>query len=150
MCFMKIRFLLICFAGACVLPLQAQYAISWYKVAGGGGASSGGGFALSGTVGQPDAGGVLTGGNYSLAGGFWALAAVQTPGAPLLQIQLTGTNTVLLSWPSPSTGFKLQQTPSLAPPAWVDNGQAYTDDGVRKSIVINPPVNNWFFRLKSP
>jgi len=32
--------------------------------------SSGGGFELSGTIGQPDAG-VLSGGNFTLAGGFW-------------------------------------------------------------------------------
>ncbi|HXR05029.1 MAG TPA: hypothetical protein VN836_10025, partial [Verrucomicrobiae bacterium] len=34
-----------------------QYSIDWHKVAGGGGTSSGGTFAVSGTIGQPDAGG---------------------------------------------------------------------------------------------
>ena len=41
----------------------------------GGGESSGGTYALAGTVGQPDAG-TLTGGPYSLVGGFWAGAPV--------------------------------------------------------------------------
>ena len=32
--------------------------------------STGGGYQLGGTIGQPDAGG-LSGGDYTLAGGFW-------------------------------------------------------------------------------
>ena len=40
------------------------------------------------TIGQHGAGGPMTGGNYSLTGGFWALYAVQTPGAPLLKITI--------------------------------------------------------------
>jgi hypothetical protein len=48
------------------------YDLTWNTYDGGGGTSTGGGFELSGTAGQPDAGEqVLTGGNYSLAGGFW-------------------------------------------------------------------------------
>lgn len=45
--------------------------IPWYTIDGGGGTSSGGGFALSGTVGQADAGTVMTGGAFRLSGGFW-------------------------------------------------------------------------------
>ena len=64
-----------------------QYSIDWYKIAGGGGTSTGGVYAVSGTIGQHDAGGPMTGGSYSLTGGFWSLiTVVQTPGAPLLTI----------------------------------------------------------------
>ena len=50
---------------------QAGYEISWYTVDGGGATlSTGGGYTLGGTAGQPDAG-VLAGGGYVLAGGFW-------------------------------------------------------------------------------
>ena len=38
---------------------------------GGGGRSTGGSFELTGTIGQPDAGQSLTGGNFRLSGGFW-------------------------------------------------------------------------------
>ena len=56
----------------------------------------------------------MTGGNYSLDGGFWGIiAAVQTPGAPLLSITRSG-NSVIVSWPSPSTGFTLQQNSNVA------------------------------------
>lgn len=59
-----------------VVPVLAaiSYDLSWWTVDGGGGAVSGGAYALSGTIGQPDAG-VLSGGSYTLAGGFWGGAA---------------------------------------------------------------------------
>ncbi len=52
------------------------YDLSWWTVDGGGGTSSGGGYALSGTIGQPDAA-LVAGGGYTLAGGFWGGGAVQ-------------------------------------------------------------------------
>lgn len=43
----------------------------------GGGVSTGGAFSLTGTIGQPDAyQEVAKGGEYSLAGGFWANATI--------------------------------------------------------------------------
>ena len=53
------------------------YDLSWSTIDGGGTTwSEGGGYALGGTVGQPDAG-VLSGGDYTLAGGFWGGAAAR-------------------------------------------------------------------------
>jgi hypothetical protein len=49
----------------------AQPTIPWYTIDGGGGTSSGGAVVLSGTIGQPDAGVVMSNGQVSLAGGFW-------------------------------------------------------------------------------
>ena len=134
---------------ALVLSVQAQnYSIDWYKVAGGGGTSTGGVYSVSGTVGQPDAG-AMTGGNYSLVGGFWSLiAVVPTPGAPVLSIRLTSTNTVLVTWPSPSTGYILQQNPDLRTANWVTAPETQSDDGTIKAVVVNPPAVNLFFRLK--
>ncbi len=51
------------------------YDLSWWTVDGGGGSLSNGSYALSGSVGQPDAGTALTGGNYTLVGGFWGAGA---------------------------------------------------------------------------
>ncbi len=64
---------------------QAQsYSIDWFTIDGGGGASTGGVYQVSGTIGQPDAG-KMSGGNFTIDGGFWGIiAAVQTPGALLL------------------------------------------------------------------
>jgi hypothetical protein len=57
-------------------PVSARsYGIDWYKVAGGGGTSTNGSLQIDGTVGQPDASGPLTGGGYSLAGGYVGVIA---------------------------------------------------------------------------
>src|SRR5882724_11803507 len=101
-------FLLLASANLFAAAVQGQsYSLDWHKIAGGGGSSSSSQFALSGTIGQHDAGGPMTGGRFSLTGGFWALSALQTPAAPLLSIRLTATNTAQILWPSPSPGFNL-------------------------------------------
>jgi len=128
-----------------------SYAIDWFTIDGGGGASTGGVYSVSGTIGQPDANPQpLTGGNFSLVGGFWSLLAVQTPGAPLLTIRLTTTNTALVSWPSPSTGFTLQQNADLNTTNWVAAPQSVSDNGTNKVILVNPPAGNRFYRLFKP
>src|SRR2546421_6304208 len=102
-----------------VSALQAQnYSIDWFTIDGGGGTSTGGVFSVSGTIGQPDAG-HMSGGNYTLDGGFWGIiAAVQTPGAPTLRVFRTTTNTVVLAWPISSAVFSLQQTANVSAPGW--------------------------------
>ena len=124
-----------------------SYSIDWYKVAGGGGTSTGGVFVVSGTIGQADAGGPLTGGNYSLAGGFWALiSVVQTPGLPNLTITHAGSS-VIVSWPNTGS-YTLQQNGNLAAGGgWTTSGYAVTPNNGTNSITINPPIGNLFFRL---
>ncbi len=125
------------------------YSIDWYKVAGGGGASTGGVYTVTGTIGQHDAGGAMAGGNYSVTGGFWSLiAVVQPPGAPALTATHSG-GSVIVSWPSSSTGFVLQQNSNLATANWAPSGYAVSDDGTNKSITISPPAGNLFFRLSN-
>ena len=125
-----------------------SYSIDWYKIAGGGGTSTGGVYSVSGTIGQPDASGAVTGGNYSLTGGFWSLFAVQTPGAPVLSIQLTSTNTAIVYWPSPSTGFNLQVSTNLVTTNWVTAAETVSDNGSIRFILVNPHTGNCFYRLK--
>ena len=65
------------------LPVLAQSGgeldLSWNTIDSGGGTfSSGGSYTLGGTIGQPDAGG-MTGGAYTLSGGFWAGQAAPPP-----------------------------------------------------------------------
>ena len=131
------------------LAAQAQnYSIDWYKVSGGGGSSTGGTYQVSGSIGRHDAGGPMTGGNFSLTGGFWALYAMQTPGAPLLRIFLTPTNTAVVAWPYPSTGWNLQQNTNLATTNWVTPAQTVNNNGTINYIIVNPPTGNRFYRLK--
>jgi hypothetical protein len=62
-----------------------SYDLSWSTIAGGGGTSSSSGYSLSGTIGQADAGG-LSGGSYTLNGGFWNEAGQS--GAQLIYLPL--------------------------------------------------------------
>jgi hypothetical protein len=122
-----------------------QYSIDWYKVSGGGGTSSGGVYSVSGTIGQPDASGAMSSGNYSLTGGFWSLNAVQTPGAPVLTITYSG-NQAIVSWPSSVTGWTLQTNNNLATGSWGN----YLGTVVNNSATNSPPKGNLFFRLTQP
>ena len=61
--------------------------ISRWVVAGGGGQSAGGGYALNGTLGQPEAGPTLSDGDYTLSGGFWGGVAITVPNIYLPLIQ---------------------------------------------------------------
>jgi hypothetical protein len=126
-----------------------SYSLSWFKTAGGGGTCTNTQYSLSGTIGQADAG-AMSGGPYSLSGGFWTLYAVQTPGAPKLSIATTSTNTVVVSWPSVSTGFHLEQNAQLASASWVAPAEPVLNDGTNKFIVVRLPTANRFYRLKSP
>jgi hypothetical protein len=137
--------------GLLLVSIQAQdYSLNWFTVDGGGGTSIGGIYAVTGTIGQPDAG-TMSGGPFSLVGGFWSIiSAVQTPGAPLLAILNTGTNAVVLSWPSPSAGFILQQNSDLTTTNWTRVDLPVGDDGTTKSMIIAPAAGNRFFRLKNP
>ena len=71
------RRLVVALAVAAVAVLAAAPAgaqsvtMDWHTVDAGGAASSGGAYELEGTMGQPDAG-TLSGGAYTLKGGFWA------------------------------------------------------------------------------
>jgi hypothetical protein len=129
-----------------------SYSIDWSTFDGGGGTSTGGVYTITGTIGQPDASiTTMTGGPDSLTGGFWAIYAVQTPGAPLLTITRTMTNTVAVSWPSPSTGWYLQQnTNSVSSVNWSNVTSGIQDDGTTKSLIVNPPTGNRFYRLHKP
>lgn len=144
------NFLLLASLWIPAIGFTQQYSMDWFKVAGGGGTSTGGVYSVSGTIGQPDAGGALAGGNYSVTGGFWSLISVlQTPGAPLLTITRSGAN-VIVSWPSPSAGFSLQQNPDLATTDWTSFVGPVGDDGTTKSVTNSPPTGNKYFRLVYP
>jgi len=128
-----------------------QYDLSWFTVDGGGGTSSGGTYSLSGTIGQPDAG-ALAGGSYSLTGGFWSLVStVQVPTAPNLYVFYSTTNTVVVYWTLPDTGWALQSDLNVGNPAgWSDVAGTLGTDGTYRWYVVALPTGNKFYRLHHP
>lgn len=62
---------------ACVMMMCSSapaqtFDLAWHTIDGGGGKSTAAGLTLNGTFGQPDAGATMTGGQFTLTGGFWA------------------------------------------------------------------------------
>ncbi|MGO8928775.1 MAG: hypothetical protein ACLQU3_18060 [Limisphaerales bacterium] len=135
----------------CLCANAQSYSIDWYKVSGGGGTSTGATYQVNGTIGQPDAGGQMTGGNYSLTDGFWSLiSVVAAPGLPNLTITLVGPNSVVVAWPNTGS-YTLQQNSNLAVPGgWTTSGYSITTANGTNSITITPPVGKLFFRLSDP
>ena len=129
------------------LPAQAQtYSIDWSKISGGGGISTGGVFAVSGTIGQPDAGGPMTNGPYSVTGGFWVLpTAVQTVGAPTLKIAPAAPGLALVSWTPATPGFVLQESIGLSSGNWTNSVS-----GATNPVVVPATLPKKFYRLLKP
>ena len=145
---MKIIILLTCLLSPMTGRPQS-YSIDWYKVAGGGGTSVGGAYSLNGTIGQHDASGAMSGGSYSLTGGFWSIVAVQTPGVPNLLIRYLGPNSVVVSWLA-TGNFSLRQNTDLATTNWMVSSYPVTTENGTNSVTITPALGNLFFRLASP
>jgi hypothetical protein len=94
----------------------------------------------------------MTGGQYSLVGGFWGVVdVIQTPGAPGLLIERTPGGVRVL-WERPATGWVLEETTalqsvptaiawSLVPPA------SYLSDATHFFITVPAPAGNRFYRL---
>jgi len=134
------------------LACAQTYSIDWYKIAGGGGASSNGQYSVTGTIGQPDAGVAMTGGGYSLTGGFWSLiSVVQTAGLPNLSITHSGTS-VIISWPNTATCCLQQNNNAAESAGWATSGYTVTTVNGTNSITIpiTAPAGNMFFRLCNP
>ena len=139
----------------CELPgipaLAQRFSIDWYKITAGGGTSSNAQFTVSGSVGQHDSGGAMRGGSFSLTSGFWSIiTAVQTPGAPLLTIQLNGPTGVTLSWPAAPSGFILQQNSSLGTANWGEVTNAIISGAGVNEVNVSFSRGNNFYRLVHP
>src|SRR4051812_13897338 len=138
--------------GVATGAVAQNYSIDWFTIDGGGGTSSGGTFSVTGTIGQPDAG-HMSGGAYTIDGGFWGIIAAvqQGPNSPTLRVVLTATNTVVLAWPSTATGFNLQQNGVIDNAAtWGTVPTVPIVVGSEKQVIVSPPVGNRFYRLKNP
>ncbi len=77
----------------------------------------------------------------------WRIA----PDVPWLSISRSATNTVTISWPSPAPGWELQQnTNSLSSADWTNVAATIQDDGTTKTLIVNRPTANRFYRLHKP
>jgi hypothetical protein len=70
--------------------------------------------------------------------------------APLLSIQMTRTDTLLLSWPAASTGFALQQTSALDTANWLTVTNVINIVNGQNQVIVSPVNRESFYRLQSP
>ena len=127
------------------------FAVSPSVIASGGGTSTGGIFSVSGTIGQP-ATGNLAGGNFVLQGGFWSGAvAVQTPGAPHLNLVRSGGNYVL-TWADTGAGFVLEIATALQTlnTSWNNSGATPTLANGTNTVTLPAQPGKSFYRLRKP
>ncbi len=70
--------LLVGFVTLAQAQVGSGYDLSWWTVDGGSERLAGGDFVMLGTAGQPEAGNVLTGGQFTLSSGFWSSGGTTT------------------------------------------------------------------------
>jgi hypothetical protein len=103
---------------------------------------------VSGTIGQPDAGAPMTGGPFSISGGFWSLpVAVQIIGAPTLCIRQTGTNTPRPAWADTGGSWQLQGNSDLNSTHWFDVPEAVQTNGASRAVMISASAAQRCYRL---
>ncbi|HET9316806.1 MAG TPA: DUF11 domain-containing protein, partial [Vicinamibacteria bacterium] len=134
------------------------YEIDWWTVDGGGAMNgTGGAYTLSGTIGQPDAGGPYTGAAYSLHSGFWAIAAgggggpqadlgiTKTDGASTAVPGQAVTYTIVATnaGPSPVTNATVTDAPpaTLTGVSWTCTASAGSSCPASGTATINAPVS---------
>lgn len=128
--------------------VTAQLAIDWFTIDGGGGTSSSDGYSITGTIGQPDAG-VMRGYPYTVVGGFWSLVAAVPPPGFSLNVALTETNSVVISWPIAAGNWMLQQSSELGESAhWTEVSPPYSSNATHYFIVASMPVGTRFYQLR--
>ena len=100
---------------------------------------------------QPD-GNVLIGGDFDIVNGVARPRVARLYGdsaAPSLSIARSNAF-VIVSWPSPSTGFVLQQNSDLKTTNWTTPSETVADNGMTKFISVSPVPGARFYRLFKP
>lgn len=89
----------------------------------------------------------MTGGVFSVTGGFWALPKlIQAPGAPMLNITNAAPGFATLWWTPPSgTNWVLQERANLSAGSWSNVPSGWTNP-----IVVPATLPTKFCRLFKP
>ena len=100
----------------------------------------------SGASGDVQNSGVLYLDNTSTIGILNGNPAISEPSP---RISLTPSNTIVISWLYPSTGWSLQQNSDLATSNWVTPTNTVANNGTNNFIITSRTFNKLFFRLKN-
>lgn len=141
---MRRRLVILLLLAAGIAGKAADRAVTAVVSSGGGGKSVGTRFTVTGSIGQADATVTrLTGSRFGIDAGIQAMiVALQTPGAPTLEVTASG-NQIIISWDNSVTGWTLQQTASIGPNASWQNSSGV----VSNRLSLTAPSSNRFYRL---
>jgi hypothetical protein len=82
-------------------------------------------------------------------GKTWADVTPPFVTTPNLKIVSNNDGTVTISWPSAATGYNLESTANLVPPAtWTPSTNTVTVTGTNQTVTVSAGNGNQFFRLK--
>jgi hypothetical protein len=87
----------------------------------------------------------MSGGTFSVTGGFWSLIAVQIPGGPKLSIEEAGPGLATISWTPNTPGFVLQESEQLSPANWM-NSVSTTNN----PVTVPAGMGRRYYRLHKP
>ena len=153
--------LLLALLGVVACASGQSYSVDWFTVDGGGGTSTAAVYAVTGTIGQPDAAWPVdqngfavqsTGGSiYTLVGGFWSV--LQQDSVRRLKLKRQA-NSLMLSCPADATGGGCAIGDKSAPSADWSNFATPVRVGDEFEMVVGPantpPNPIRFFRLYVP
>jgi len=90
----------------------------------------------------------------NLSSGAWLMQAAAfraaLPAAPTLRIFLTGSNTLIATWPANPDGFRLQQASTLPATDWLDVTNTVSVTNNEYQVILSPSLGQQFYRLKYP
>ncbi|HMO63873.1 MAG TPA: hypothetical protein PKE47_01375 [Verrucomicrobiota bacterium] len=88
----------------------------------------------------------MSGGEFRVTGGFWALpVAVQGTNAPALAIAAAAPGFAMISWNPPEQGWVLQERPGFETNAWVN-----APSGSQNPVTVPATFPAKFYRLSRP
>jgi len=117
----------------------------------GGGTSRGGDYEIKGSIGLTKKSPALKNQDYALNGGVLIMfTAVQSPEAPRLNIAVTATNTVVITWAAAAPDYLLEQNGDAITAAWSNVGLAPVANGENQQVILPITPGNKFFRLRKP
>jgi hypothetical protein len=128
---------------------MAQFSITGPTISSTSSTSSGGGFSLTGNISQPVVSKAAAGSFSVESGSVGIIAIVPNPTGPKLTLNLTSTNTIVLRWPHPSTGFHLDQANAIGANQWTRVAAAPVQAGSEWQVLIPAPAGNRFYRLRA-
>ncbi|HEY5909676.1 MAG TPA: hypothetical protein VJA21_03630 [Verrucomicrobiae bacterium] len=88
---------------------------------------------------------------YLYSGDPWGLSvfSLGATAPPPLTVTCTATNNLLLSWPTPTPAFAVQQSPDLNPTNWHTSATTPVVAGGRNQVMLTKPEKPMFYRLIS-